>query len=70
LVDIGSEAGIIEKSGAWYSYKGQRIGQGRENAKMFLKDNNSMMLEIEEQVKVVLGIKTSELVAEEVESDE
>jgi hypothetical protein len=37
---------------------------------MFLKDNNSMMLEIEEQVKVVLGIKTSELVAEEVESDE
>jgi recombination protein RecA len=36
LVDIGAEAGIIEKSGAWYSYNGQRIGQGRENAKMFL----------------------------------
>ncbi len=56
LVDIGSETGIIEKSGAWYSYKGQRIGQGRENAKMFLKDNVKMMLEIEEQVKVVLGV--------------
>ena len=56
LVDIGSETGIIEKSGAWYSYKGQRIGQGRENAKMFLKDNQKMMLEVEEQVKVVLGV--------------
>ncbi|MDQ2929897.1 MAG: recombinase RecA [Gemmatimonadota bacterium] len=74
LVDIGSESGIIEKSGAWYSYNGQRIGQGRENAKMFLKDNNSMMLEIEEKVKVVLGIKDPGALAvemvEEVESDE
>ena len=57
LVDIGSEAGIIEKSGAWYSYAGQRIGQGRENAKMFLKDNPAMMKELEEKVKGVLGIK-------------
>jgi recombination protein RecA len=56
LVDIGSESAIIEKSGAWYSYNGQRIGQGRENAKMFLKDNPAMMKEIEEKVKVVLGI--------------
>jgi recombination protein RecA len=56
LVDIGSESGIIEKSGAWYSYKGQKIGQGRENAKMYLKDNPAIMGEIEEQVKVVLGI--------------
>jgi len=56
LVDIGSESGIIEKSGAWYSYKGQKIGQGRENAKMYLKDNPAIMAEIEEQVKTVLGI--------------
>ncbi|MEO8562395.1 MAG: recombinase RecA [bacterium] len=56
LVDIGAEANIIEKSGAWYSYKGQKIGQGRENAKMYLKDNPAIMAEIEEQVKVVLGI--------------
>jgi recombination protein RecA len=70
LVDIGSESGIIEKSGAWYSYNGQRIGQGRENAKMFLKDNTSMMLEIEEKVKGVLGIKNADQVAEEVESDD
>jgi len=64
LVDIGSESGIIEKSGAWYSYGGQRIGQGRENAKMFLKDNVAMMKEIEEKVKVVLGITKVEVPAE------
>src|SRR4026207_1628303 len=57
LVDIGSESGIIEKSGAWYSYNGQRIGQGRENAKMFLKDNPVMQAEIEDKVKGVLGLK-------------
>ena len=56
LVDIGAESNIIDKSGAWYSYNGQRIGQGRENAKLFLKDNPAMMAEIEEKVKAVLGI--------------
>ena len=60
LVDIGSEANIIEKSGAWYSYNGQKIGQGRENAKMYLKDNPAMMAEIEEKVKVVLGINADQ----------
>jgi recombination protein RecA len=68
LVDIGSESGIIDKSGAWYSYGTQRIGQGRENAKMFLKDNPVMMAEIEEKVKVVLGIKADpDAVADEPE---
>ncbi len=43
VVDIASESAIIEKSGAWYSYGDQRIGQGRENAKMFLKDNPALM---------------------------
>ena len=56
LVDIGAESGIIEKSGAWYSYGSQRIGQGRENAKLFLRDNPKVMAEIEEKVKGVLGI--------------
>jgi recombination protein RecA len=60
LVDIGSESNIIEKSGAWYSYNGQKIGQGRENAKMYLKDNPAMMAEIEEKVKVVLGINADQ----------
>ncbi len=56
LVDIGAESGIIEKSGAWYSYKGQKIGQGRENAKLYLKDNPAMMAEVEGRVKEVLGM--------------
>jgi recombination protein RecA len=56
LVDIGSERGIIEKSGAYYSYNGQRIGQGRENAKLYLADNPAIMAEIEEKVKGILGI--------------
>jgi len=64
LVDIGSESGIIEKSGAWYSYGGQRIGQGRENAKMFLKDNPAMLAEIEDKVKGVLGLKKVEQVVD------
>src|SRR5512147_2276998 len=63
LVDIGAESGIIEKSGAWYSYGTQRIGQGRENAKLFLKDNPAVMAEVEEKVKAVLGINKA-LVAE------
>src|ERR671929_365611 len=57
VLDIAAENGIIDKSGAWYSYKGQKIGQGRENAKMFLKDNPALMAEIEEKVKGVLGIR-------------
>jgi recombination protein RecA len=57
LVDIGAESGIIDKSGAWYSYGNQRIGQGRENAKMFLKDNPALMAEVEEKVNAVLGMK-------------
>jgi recombination protein RecA len=56
LVDIGAEANIIEKSGAWYSYNGQKIGQGRENAKLYLKDNPVLQTEIEEKVKVILGM--------------
>ncbi len=57
VLDIAAESNIIDKSGAWYSYNGQRIGQGRENAKMFLKDNPALLSEIEEKVKVVLGIR-------------
>ena len=57
LVDIASEASIIEKSGAWYSYNDQRIGQGRENAKLFLRDNPALMTEIEAKVKELLGVR-------------
>jgi recombination protein RecA len=57
VLDIAAEAGIIEKSGAWYSYNGQKIGQGRENAKMYIKDTPALMTEVEEKVKAVLGIR-------------
>jgi recombination protein RecA len=60
VLDIAAENGIIDKSGAWYSYGSQRIGQGRENAKMFLKDNPTLMTEVEEKVKGVLGIKMTD----------
>ncbi len=56
VVDIASEAGIIQKSGAWYSYADQRIGQGRENAKLFLKDNPLLLAEVEAKVKETLGV--------------
>jgi recombination protein RecA len=64
VLDIAAESNIIEKSGAWYSYKGQKIGQGRENSKMFLKDNPAMMAEVEELVKGVLGISNTAVPAE------
>jgi recombination protein RecA len=56
LVDLGVEAGVVDKSGAWYSCGKERIGQGRENAKLFLKDNTELAGEIEERVKIHLGI--------------
>ena len=57
VLDIAVESGIVDKSGAWYTYGNQRLGQGRENSKMFLKDNRVLLGEIEEKVKIVLGVK-------------
>jgi len=59
VVDLASEANIIQKSGAWYSYGDQRIGQGRENAKLFLKDNPTLMTEVEGRVKEFLGVRAA-----------
>jgi len=56
LVDLAVEAGVIQKSGAWYSYGDQRIGQGRENAKLFLRDNPSLMTEVDGKVREALGL--------------
>lgn len=42
LLDLASDAGIVEKSGAWYAYKGDKIGQGKENAKIYLKENSKL----------------------------
>jgi recombination protein RecA len=57
LVDLAAEANVIQKSGAWYSYGDQRIGQGRENAKLFLRDNPALMTEVEQRVKEWLGLR-------------
>lgn len=51
ILDLATEKNLVEKAGAWYSYKNERIGQGRENAKVFLKDNNSVAREIEDQLR-------------------
>ncbi|MDA3786208.1 MAG: recombinase RecA, partial [Deltaproteobacteria bacterium] len=51
LLDLAVEKDIVEKSGAWYSYNGERVGQGRENAKAFLKEHDDMVLEIENKVR-------------------
>ena len=56
LIDLGSKAGIIEKSGAWYAYKGEKIGQGRENAKQYLKNNPSTAAEIEMAIRANAGL--------------
>ncbi len=56
LIDLATEAEIIEKSGAWYSYKGEKIGQGKENAKLYLMNNESVLNEIEESVRDCYGI--------------
>jgi recombination protein RecA len=70
LVDLAVEEGMIQKSGAWYSYGDQRIGQGRENAKMFLRDNPELGSEVERRVREVLGLAPmpEEAPAEKVES--
>jgi recombination protein RecA len=59
VVDLAAEANIIQKSGAWYSYGDQRIGQGRENAKLFLRDNQDLMTQVEERVKEFLGVRST-----------
>jgi recombination protein RecA len=56
LVDLGAELGIIEKSGAWYSFAGERIGQGRENTKEFLKENAETAETIEQRIREKCGL--------------
>jgi recombination protein RecA len=58
LIDLAADANIIEKSGAWYAYKGEKIGQGKENVKVLLKENNKLFNEVETKVKEYYGIPT------------
>jgi len=62
IIDLGVKEGIIEKSGAWFSYGDERIGQGRENAKMYLKENENICNEIEEKIRKSYSINDDEIV--------
>ena len=70
LIDLGVKAGVVEKSGAWFSYDSQRIGQGRENAKQFLKDNPDMAAKIEAQVRQNSGVVAEAIMQGEAGKDD
>jgi recombination protein RecA len=59
LIDLGIRAGVVEKSGSWFSYKSQRIGQGRENAKTFLREHGDVAGEIEQTIRAQAGVGTA-----------
>ena len=56
VIDMGVEAKIVDKSGAWYAYQGEKIGQGKDNAREFLRENPDIALEIENKVREALGV--------------
>jgi recombination protein RecA len=58
LLDLGVEMSIIKKSGAWFTYEGEQLGQGRENAKTYLQQNPQIMVEVSEKVRVQAGLVT------------
>ena len=60
IIDLASDAGIIEKTGAWYSYNGEKLGQGKENVKLLLKDNTDLAKELEEKVREFYDISVKE----------
>ncbi len=66
IVDLASELNIIDKSGAWYAYKGEKIGQGKENVKNLLKENKALKIELENKIREHYGFKT---ISEEIEDN-
>ncbi len=70
IIDLGVMKNVVEKSGAWFSYKGERLGQGRENSKQTLKDNKELAGRIENEVRIALGIAVSGASAEASEAEE
>lgn len=65
LIDLGIKAGLVEKAGAWFSYKGEKLGQGRENAKLFLKENPAVAEEIENKIRADAGHLTTEMIGDD-----
>ena len=70
VIDLGVKAGIVEKSGSWYSYNSERIGQGRENARKFLLDNPDMAEKIESQIRANAGLIAEEMLVGPDENDD
>jgi recombination protein RecA len=64
IIDLGSEQDIVQKSGSWYSYNDERLGQGRENAKLFLKENPDIRLEIQQKIREHYGLDGEKVVTE------
>ena len=69
LIDLGVAAGLVEKSGSWYSYDSHRIGQGRENAKMFLSENKEMAIKLEQAIRENAGLVKSQMLDETIGED-
>ena len=65
LLDVGVDLGIVKKSGAWFTYEGEQLGQGRENVKTFLSENVDLMVEISEKIKAAVGLDDSEVTLDE-----
>jgi len=70
ILDLGINAGLVEKSGAWFSYNGERIGQGRENARLYLKSNPKAAAEIEKKIRENAGVVANAMLKPETESDD
>jgi recombination protein RecA len=70
LIDLGVKANVVEKSGAWFSCDSQRIGQGRENAKQFLRDHPEMAQSIEQRVRGQAGLLVDQMLAGESAGDD
>jgi recombination protein RecA len=69
LIDLGVKAGVVEKSGAWFSFDSQRIGQGRENAKAFLREHPAVAEAIEHRVRDQAGLVAGAMMADETEAE-
>lgn len=70
LIDLGMKAGFVEKAGAWFSYNGEKLGQGRENAKIFLREHPEIAQEIENKIRADAGHLTTELTGEDLPASE
>ena len=69
LIDLGVKADIVEKSGAWYAYKGEKIGQGKENAKLFLEQNPKAAAEIEMAIREKAGLISEKIEGNPIEKE-